>query len=159
MSKMLIYTEDRTTKIVSIALHYDDHSVDRAEVRVGDNFAIKYLHQKTLVALQGRVVDIFTNKFDQTTLKMDISSQYRSAIIFVVTDNIRGFLPVEPDAFLKLIEDYNNDTNGGSGNGDGGNNGGGGNGGNGNCDCGCGVVGDGVVDTVTEIVEQLTWSN
>lgn len=134
MSKMLVYVEDQILQSVAITLHFDDHSVERTEVKVGEQLAIRYLYKKNIIEVQGRVVDIFVNKFKQTTIKMDVSTQNHSLIIFVTTDNIRGILPVEPDAFIKLIESI----------------GGGGQ--------GSGIVGDGYVDTIEEIVEQITWN-
>ncbi len=138
MSKMLVYVEDRILQSVEIALHFDDHSVERTEAKVGEQLAIRYLYKKNIIDVQGRVVDIFVNRFKQTTIKLDVSTQYRSLIIFVSTDNIRGILPIEPDSFIKLIESLEpkpTPTPGGEG----------------------GVIGDGYVDTIEEIVEQLTW--
>lgn len=123
MSKMLVYVEDRILKSISISLHFDDNTIKRMEAGVGDEIAIVYLHNRTLVELQGRVLDIFVNRFNQTTLKLDISNRYRSGIIFVVTDNIRDFLPINPSR-----PPYG------------------------------GVIGDGVIDTFEEVVEQLTWA-
>lgn len=129
---MLVYVEDQILHSVAINLHFDDHSVERTEVKVGEQLAIRYLYKKNIIDVQGRVVDIFVNKFKQTTIKLDVSTKYHSLIIFVTTDNIRGILPVEPDAFIKLIESIG----GGS----------------------SGLPGDGYVDTIEEIVDQLTWN-
>lgn len=124
MSKMLAYVEDRIIKSVAISLHFDDHSIKRTQITDGDEIAVVYLHRKALVELQGRVRDIFINRMGQTTLKMDISSRYRSGIIYVVVDNIRDFLEVVPGQPPHE-----------------------------------GVVGDGVIDTFEEVVDQLTWDS
>lgn len=129
---MLVYVEDKILQSVAITLHFDDHSVERTEVKVGEQLAIRYLYKKNIIDLQGRVVDIFINKFKQTTIKLDVSTQNHSLIVFVVTDNIRGILPVEPDAFIKLIQTLTGDPI-------------------------PGAVGDGYVDTIEEIVDQMTW--
>ena len=132
---MLVYVEDRILQSVAITLHFDDHSVERTEVKVGEQLAIRYLYKKNIIDVQGRVVDIFVNKFKQTTIKLDISTKHHSLIIFVSTDNIRGILPVEPDAFIKLINSINNGEEGIPGDPE-----------------------DGYVDTIEEIVDQLTWN-
>lgn len=132
MSKMLVYVEDKILQSVVITLHFDDHSVERTEAKVGEQLAIRYLYKKNIIDLQGRIVDIFINKFKQTTIKLDVSTKNHSLVLFVTTDNIRGILPVEPDAFIKLIASISGDPI-------------------------PGVVGDGYVDTIEEIVDQMTW--
>lgn len=124
MSRMLAYVEDRIIKKVAVSLHFDDNTIVRTEIAEGDEIAVVYLQKKALVELQGRVRDIFVNRFNQTTLKMDISSRYRSGIIYIVTDNIRGFLEVKPGEPPHE-----------------------------------GVIGDGVIDTFEEVVDQLTWKS
>ena len=124
MSKMLAYVEDRITKSVAVSLHFDDNTIVRSVINEGDEIAVLYLQKRALVELQGRVREIFVNRFNQTTLKMDISSRFRSGIIYLVVDNIRGFFEVRPGEPPRE-----------------------------------GVVGDGVIDTFEEVVDQLTWQS
>lgn len=163
MSKMLVYVEEKIVKSVTIKLHFDDNSIKKFTAIEGEEIALKYLYKRSIIKLQGIVKEILINRFGQTTLKLDISTKNNSGIVFLVTDNIRDFLTVDPDS--PSIDTGWDDENipgcgcgdcncGDNGSGSGGSGGGGwddGEGGSG------GIVGDGIIDTIEEIVEELSW--